>query len=114
MIEHLKRLYNLTLEERQAAKDLDIELLINVVGKKENLITHLQEIDLSSINKQEKEFIEIIQEENRRNAYLFNSALSWTRENIELLQGLMIVPAYGQAGKMLEYRGEGNLLSGKV
>lgn len=114
MIDHLKQLYKLTLEERQAAKDLDIELLTNIIRKKEDIISCFQEIDLSSMNNQEKELVEMIKEENRRNAYLFNSALSWTRENIDLLQELMVVPGYGQAGKFLEYRGEGKLLSGKV
>jgi len=107
----LQRLYEVTLEEREAARDLDMDRLMGLLREKEELFSLLEES--RELTPEERELAEIVMWENRRNAYLFHSALNWTRENMALLQASSIPPVYGSGG-VLEQAGEGNLLSGKV
>ena len=110
-MEYLKRLHQVVLEEREAAKDLDMERLTRLLGEKEHLLPLLEES--RELSREERELAETVFRENRRNAYLFQSALNWTRENMELLQAASAPPVYGRGG-IVEQSGEGNLLSGKV
>ena len=110
-MEGLKRLYELLLQEREAAKELDMDRLMSLLEEKEELLPLLEEDrDLAS---EEKELVRTLLQENRRNAYLFNSALNWIRENMELLQAASSPAVYGSSGTV-QRSGEGNLLSGKV
>lgn len=108
----LQRLYQITLEEREAARDLDMDRLMGLLREKEELLPLLE--DCSGFSPQDKELAQSVLRENQRNAYLFNSALNWTRENISLLQSATSPPVYGSSGGIVEQSGEGNLLSGKV
>jgi hypothetical protein len=108
----LQRLYEVTLEEREAARDLDMDRLMVLLREKEELLPLLEETP--DLSPEEKELARTVLYENRRNAYLYNSALNWTSENISLLQSATAPPIYGRSGGMVEQTGDGNLLSGKV
>jgi len=108
----LQRLYQVTLEEREAAKDLDMDRLMALLREKEELLPLLE--DSHEFSSQDKALAQSVLRENKRNAYLFNSALNWTRENISLLQSAGAPSVYGSSGGIVEQTGEGNLLSGKV
>jgi len=109
---NLQRLYELLLEEREAAKELDMDRLMRLLREKEDLLPLLEKT--RELSSEERELARSIARENRRNAYLFHSALSWTRESMELLQSASAPPVYGESGGIVEQAGEGNLLSGKV
>ena len=108
----LHRLYEVTLEERDAARDLDMDRLMALLREKEELLPLLEETQ--DLSPEERELARSVLHENRRNAYLFHSALNWTRESMELLQAASPPPIYGESGGIVEQAGEGNLLSGKV
>lgn len=108
---NLQRLHKLVLEEREAARELDMDRLMGLLREKEALLPLLDEP--RDLSREERELAETVLWENRRNAYLFHSALNWTRENMELLQAASGPSVYGSGG-IVEQTGEGNLLSGKV
>lgn len=108
----LKRLHDLILQERQAAVELDMDSLLDLVEEKRDLLSRLQ--GWGELSPEERELAESILRENRRNSYLFHFALSWTRENMEILQNFTSTPVYGHSGGLLDQGTEGNLLSGKV
>lgn len=110
-MEHLQRLHKLVLEEREAARELDMDRLMRLLREKEELFPQLEAA--RELSPEERELAETVLWENRRNAYLFHSALNWTQENMQLLQASSSPPVYGSGG-IVEQTGEGNLLSGKV
>ncbi|KAB2889462.1 MAG: flagellar protein FlgN, partial [Desulfobulbaceae bacterium] len=79
--DQLVRLLDVIFEERECAKNLDVEGLTEVMREKEELVqvlAHVQKIDEADLPIATK-----IRHENRRNAYLFKSTLGWIREIME-------------------------------
>ncbi len=111
-MQSLRRLYQITLEEREAARELDMGRLTRLLEEKQELLPELE--NASELSPEDKELAASIQQENRRNEYFFNSALSWTRENLEFLREMQLAPAYGDEGRKITVNAEGNIISGKV
>lgn len=108
----LEQLHEIILRERTAARDLDIDGLQVLLEEKKGLIEKLRQ--WQSLESGDREIAESIVRENRRNAHLFHFALNWTRENMEILQGVVSCPVYGHGGAMVKQCNQGNLLSGKI
>jgi flagellar biosynthesis/type III secretory pathway chaperone len=111
-MQSLQRLYQITLEEREAARELDMDRLMRLLEEKQELLPELE--NAGQLTGEERELADSILQENRRNAYFFNSALSWTQENLEFLKELQAAPAYGGEGNKVTVHAEGNIISGKV
>lgn len=110
----LEHLLALILRERECAKALRIEELTAVTQEKESLLNALG--NLRGSGPEVRQLAERIRSENRRNAYLLWSALSWVRETMQFF-GKQITPSgYGSAGTMVQTYSStgGRLLSGRV
>lgn len=108
----LLRLRALILEERQHARNLDMERLQSAMQEKEDLINflvHIQEID-----SEDQKIASEIRRENRRNAYLYKSALGWIRETMEFFGKRTVTSTYAADAETVPSQVNGRLLSGKV
>lgn len=110
--EKLLRLRALILEERQHARNLDMDSLQAAMQEKEDLINflvHLREIDID-----DQQIASEIRRENRRNAYLYKSALGWIRETMEFFGKKTVTSTYASDAGTVPSHVNGRLLSGKV
>ncbi len=110
--DQLNKLHSVILKERECAKALAIEDMLAASQEKQELI-HVMS-SLSDLNKSDQEFAEIIRTENRRNAYLFWSALKWIRESMEFFGKQVSSASYNPNGNIVHNNSGGGLLSGKV
>jgi len=112
--EQLEKLHSIILEERECAKKLNIDGMMEATKEKERLISTIDMIDMNTIAPENKKLADLIRRENRRNAYLFWAALNWIRDTMEFF-GRQVSPAsYSSAGRMVTTYTNGRLLSGKV
>ena len=108
----MTRLHELIIQEREAAKDLDVEKLASVAEEKEALVQILGTVEEPDEDLQA--LAEAIRNENRRNAYLFWSGLTWVRETMNFFGSQVPVPAYGSQGTNVQSKQGGKLLSGRI
>jgi len=108
----LLRLRALILEERQHARSLDMESLQAAMQEKEDLINFL--VHLQAIDAEDQKIASEIRIENRRNAYLYKSALGWIRETMEFFGKKTVTSTYAADAGTVPSQVNGRLLSGKV
>ncbi len=108
----LVQLRDIILREREAAKVLDMELLVDVMQEKEELIQVLAHVH--KLEEEDKEIAGIIRHENRRNAYLFKATLGWIRETMEFFGKRTVTSSYSANAGMINSKVNGRLLSGTV
>lgn len=108
----LLRLRALILEERQHARKLDMESLQAAMQEKEDLINFL--VHLQAIDPEDQQIASEIRRENRRNAYLYKSALGWIRETMEFFGKKTVTSTYAADAGTVPSQVNGRLLSGKV
>lgn len=108
----LIRLRDLILEERQHARNLDMERLQIAMQEKEDLINYL--IHVQDIDARDSHIASEIRRENRRNAYLYKSALGWIRETMEFFGKTSVTSTYAADAGAVSSQINGRLLSGKV
>ena len=108
----LVRLRELIFEERRHARNLDMENLQASMKEKEDLIHFLLHVD--EIAGEDLEIASEIRRENRRNAYLYKSALGWIRETMEFFGKKTVTSTYAADAGTVPSRINGRLLSGKV
>ena len=108
----LHLLHKLLLEEREHAKCLAVEEMLAVSKQKHELIETLA--PLEALDPEDHALAEKIQAENRRNAYLFWSTLTWIRESMEFFGKKVSPDVYNAGGNSLNKACNGRLLSGKV
>lgn len=109
----LEKLYGLILEERRHARALDLDGMIAAARAKEELLPLLQN-ERHPLSAAERALVAKIKEENRRNAYLFLSALNWIRSTMQFFGKKTTPVRYSGAGAMISTSRGGNLLSGRV
>ncbi len=110
--DYLVRLRDVIIEEREYAKQLDVSAMLAATHEKEQLIailSHARKIDES-----DKALAIEIRHENRRNAYLFKSALGWIRETMEFFGKRTSTSTYTAAGNTVAAQVHGRLLSGRI
>ncbi len=110
----LNKLLALIREEREYAKSLDMNHLRAVSEEKEQLLRTIG--PLGDVDPGNQSLAAQIREENRRNAFLFWSALNWIRESMEFF-GRQVAPnVYSPVGNYVSpaNANSGRLLSGKV
>jgi len=110
--DYLVRLRDIILRERECAKKLDLEGMVAATNEKEQLLEVLAH--LHAIDESDKPLVAEIRHENRRNAYLFKSALGWIRETMEFFGQRTVVSTYSSSAYKVAAQVNGRLLSGKV
>ena len=108
----LHQLHKLLLEEREYAKCLAVEEMLTVSKQKHELIDTLEPIE--ALDPEDHALAKKIQAENRRNAFLFWSTLTWIRESMEFFGKKVSPCVYNAGGNTLNKACNGRLLSGKV
>lgn len=110
--EYLVLLRDIILEERECAKKLDMQGMIAAMNAKEEIIKVLAHVKV--ISDQDKPIAARIREENRRNAFLFKSALGWMRETMEFFGRRTVTSTYSASAYTVASQVNGRLLSGKI
>jgi hypothetical protein len=110
--EYLVRLHDVILQEREYAKNLDIEGMTRAMGEKDELIQYLSLVQV--LDEQDKPLAARIRSENRRNAFLFKSTLTWIREIMEFFGKSTVTQTYSSSAYTVPSQINGRLLSGKV
>ena len=110
--DRLVRLHALLLQERECAKALDMTGLQAICQEKEELLRALQEAQ--SLAPADRQLAETIQQENRRNAYLFWAAFNWVRDLVGFLNRQMSSETYAATGGTILFQHGGRLLSGRI
>ena len=108
----LHLLHKLLLEEREHAKCLAVEEMLAVSKQKHEIIDTLKPIE--ALAPEDHALAEKIQAENRRNAYLFWSTLTWIRESMDFFGKKVSPGVYNAGGNTLNKACNGRLLSGKI
>ena len=110
--EYLVRLREVIIQERECATKLDMDGMVAAMNEKEQLIQVL--VHVKSIDETDKPIAAEIRHENRRNAYLFKSALGWIRETMEFFGRNTVASTYSSSAGAVSAQVSGRLLSGKV
>ncbi len=110
--EHLCRLRDVILLEREKAKALDIEGMYQAMEEKEEIIRILSHV--KQLDPADRDIADQIHHENRRNAYLFKATLGWIRETMEFFGKRTVTSTYGQNANTIPSQINGRLLSGKI
>lgn len=110
--EYLIRLKDVIIQERECAKKLDMDGMVAVMNEKEQLLQVLAHIQV--ISEEDKPIAAAIRHENRRNAFLFKSALGWIRETMEFFGKRTVASTYSSSAGAVAAQVSGRLLSGKV
>ena len=108
----LERFLELLLEEREAAKALDMDRLQKVVAAKEVLLEGLKPRPDEVVGLEG--LLRRIDEENRRNAFLLWTGLNWVRDLMGFFGQAAMPQVYGGGGRARALTQGGRLLSGKV
>ncbi len=99
-------------DEREHAKVLDLEAMTADVIRKETLINQLKNVD--RLHPDDEHYAREIQEENRRNAYLFRATLNWIQETMEFFGRKTVPVTYSPQGVSQNNAINGRLLSGRI
>ena len=116
LMEHLTKMREVILAERQAAKELAVDKLLALTAEKESLLKKILPFSdaVEQLTKAEKELSETVYSENLRNAYFLWSALKWVRESMGFIGDKMYPESYEGSGSVVKGRYSGALLSGRV
>ncbi|MCK5912729.1 MAG: hypothetical protein KAG12_02550 [Desulfuromusa sp.] len=108
----LETLLELLQQEREMAQALDMEGLQVVVAAKEELLSELQPQPEDVVGLED--LLQQIDQENRRNAFLLWTGLSWVRDLMGFFGKAAMPQVYGNSGQSRTLSQGGRLLSGKV
>ena len=108
----LTQLRDTIREEREHAKALDIAAMMADIKRKEGLLRALNGI--TTLHPDDKQFAREVQEENRRNAYLFRATLNWIQDTMEFFGRKTVPVTYSQYGRSQNSIINGRLLSGRI
>lgn len=110
--DYLVRLLDVILEEREYARKLDMTGLFQAMQTKEEIVqvlAHIRELDPA-----ERSIAARIRKENRRNAFLFRSALGWIRQTMEFFGQRTVTTTYSAKAHSVAAQVNGRLLSGRI
>jgi hypothetical protein len=116
LAEHLIKMHEVILAERQAAKELEVSKMLDLTAEKESLLKKILPFSdtVDKLTQAEKELSEVVYSENLRNAYFLSSALKWVRESIKFIGEKMVPESYEESGSVVKAHYSGALLSGRV
>jgi hypothetical protein len=102
----------LLLQEREWAKALAVDKMLAVSKEKQDLMQTLGSMETA--DREDISLAEAIRAENKKNAYIFWSALTWIRESMNFLGKQATFNIYNAGGNAINGTHNGGLLSGKV
>lgn len=116
LIEYLEQLHGLIAGERRAAKALEVDEMLAMTRRKEELLRQLTPVleSVGELSEREKELAAAIYSENMRNAYFFWSALKWVRQSVTFINDQISPVSYSSNGSSTRSRYGGALLCGRV
>ncbi|PIE59687.1 MAG: flagellar protein FlgN [Desulfobulbus propionicus] len=109
----MEQLLETILSERTHAKELDMKAMLDDMARKEDLIMSLKPV-VKLQDPEDQKLARRIQQENRRNAFLFRSTLNWIQETMEFFGRKASPCIYGNTGTAQNTQINGRLLSGKI
>lgn len=110
--DHLVRLRDLIIEERECAKALDLPAMSRIMAEKEDLLQILAHVQ--TLDPADKGIAAQIRHENRRNAYLFKATLGWIRQTMEFFGKRTVTTTYSANAGTVAANVNGRLLSGRI
>jgi hypothetical protein len=110
--DYLVRLRDIILVERECAKILDMQGMIDAMNTKEEIVKVLAHVQI--IDERDKPIAAQIRAENRRNAFLFKSTLGWIRQTMEFFGQKTVTSTYSSHGYKVASQINGRLLSGRI
>ncbi|WP_028579341.1 flagellar protein FlgN [Desulfogranum japonicum] len=108
----LQQLLDTIRDEREHAKQLNIQAMLDDVAKKESLLATLNAIP--QLDPEDRGLAAQIREENRRNAFLFRATLNWIQETMVFFGKKTAPTTYGKSGHTTSAPVNGRLLSGRI
>jgi flagellar biosynthesis/type III secretory pathway chaperone len=108
----LTQLRDTIRDEREHAKALDLTAMMADIKRKEALIRALNAVH--TLHPDDRKFARDVQEENRRNAYLFRATLNWIQDTMEFFGRKTVPVTYSQYGLSQNTTINGRLLSGRI
>jgi hypothetical protein len=110
--ELLLQLRDTIRDEREHAKALDMLAMMADVKRKEVLLRALNAVQ--ELHPDDRHFAKEIQQENRRNAFLFRETLHWIQDTMEFFGRKTVPITYSQYGRSQNNTINGRLLSGRI
>ena len=112
----LEELREVIAEERKAAKALNVDEMLALTERKEDLLRRLAPMveSVEHLDEREKELARTVSSENLRNAYFFWSALKWVRQSVTFINDQISPVSYSSNGSSTRSRHSGALLYGRV
>jgi flagellar biosynthesis/type III secretory pathway chaperone len=108
----LEQLRSTIQDEREHAKALDLAAMMADVKRKEVLLRALNGVE--TLHPDDQPFAREVQQENRRNAYLFRATLNWIQDTMEFFGRKTVPVTYSQSGRSQNSTINGRLLSGRI
>jgi flagellar biosynthesis/type III secretory pathway chaperone len=99
-------------DEREHAKALDLAAMMIDVKRKEALLRALHSVE--QLHPDDRQMAREIQQENRRNAFLFRATLNWIQDTMEFFGRKTVPVTYSQYGVSQNTTINGRLLSGRI
>lgn len=109
----LKRLEELILEERDCARNLEVDRLKQLQEEKGDLVKQLHG-EKSGCPDELKDQIRRVQRENIRNARLLHTCLGNLRQMMRHCTRQLVPGGYGQQGNSIQTAPSGLLLNGRI
>lgn len=110
--ELLMQLRETIYNEREHAKQLDMQAMANDMAQKEAILQTLQVV--KNLHPDDQALAREISDENRRNAFLFRATLNWIQDTMEFFGRKTVPTTYGQTGATNNTAMNGRLLSGRI
>lgn len=110
--DNLIRLRDVIIQEREFAKVLNMQGMLEMMHEKEELMQVLAHV--RKIDEADRPIAVQIRHENRRNAYIFKSTLGWIREIMEFFGKRTVTSTYSANAGTVTSQVNGRLLSGRV
>lgn len=98
--------------EREHAKVLDMTAMMADIRRKEAILQALNAVQ--ELHPDDRQFAKEIQQENRRNAFLFRETLRWIQDTMEFFGRKTVPVTYSQYGRSKNTLINGRLLSGRI
>ncbi len=111
--ERLERLLYLLVQNREAAKSLNMHEMDNASQAMQELVSVL-ETEAYPLSADERQLAAHIQLEAKRCTCFFQQALAWVEDSVHMVRGDEVSPGYSPTGDRDRVYQEGRLLSGRV
>jgi flagellar biosynthesis/type III secretory pathway chaperone len=108
----LEQLLELLQQERNCARELDMAGLQQIVAAKSVLVESMKFTPEEVVGLED--LLRQVDQENRRNAFLLWTGLSWVRDMMGFFGKAAMPQTYGKSGQSRTLTEGGRLLSGKV